>query len=726
MDEVAAAPGRRPAVSVVVPFAGDAEAAARTVAALARLRLADGDEVVVADNSFGQRRWLGRTAGALPRGRGGRPALLLLRAQPRRRGGGQRVAPVHRRGLPPDPGLLDAYFAEPRSAAASAPSAGRSTSAPRRRRWRRGGRRRARTSTRSAACDSASGRPRRPATCSSAAAPGADVGGFAEGIRLGRRHRVLLAPRRQRGWEIEGRPRGARRAHPPQDDAAAACAPRSPAGRPATRGRTAAIRAPSPPPPGRARRSRGRRSGRPASPITGQLERAQDEAGRRRRRRRAGARLPARQRRAARAPPAPRAGSWSRSTPSRRSRRPSSPARSRALRDAGWRVRVEAAARPAAPAARRRRAGCGSTTSRTRARSTGARRSARLVAATRSRCLARPADAPPAGRADERMPLRGLAPLARRLIATGGRHVHAHFAAPAATHALRAGRLAGRPGQHRRARATTSTPSRSGLAEKLAAAELRRRRLRLHAPRPAGDARPATRAEQVHTRRSWASTASASAAGRPSSGRAHGRRGRPLRREEGLRRPDRGGGARSRRSARDRVVIAGDGPLRPRARARRSASSGSSARSSFRPLRSSDAVRELLEEADLLAMPCVIAADGDRDSMPVVVKEALAMEVPVVATDEVGLPEVVAPEWGRLVPPGDAGRARRRRSPSCSRCPAERRAAMGAAGRAFVLEHCDVAREAARLAELIRASASGSGSRRATTVDAARPGRGAT
>ncbi len=51
-------------------------------------------------------------------------------------------------------------------------------------------------------------------------------------------------------------------------------------------------------------------------------------------------------------------------------------------------------------------------------------------------------------------------------------------------------------------------------------------------------------------------------------------------------------------------------------------------------------VRERLEIADLLAMPCVVADDGDRDSMPVVVKEAMAMEVPVVATREVGLPRI--------------------------------------------------------------------------------------
>src|SRR3954454_16192541 len=43
----------RPAISVVVPFAGSAEDARATVAALGRLALADGDEVVLVDNSAG-------------------------------------------------------------------------------------------------------------------------------------------------------------------------------------------------------------------------------------------------------------------------------------------------------------------------------------------------------------------------------------------------------------------------------------------------------------------------------------------------------------------------------------------------------------------------------------------------------------------------------------------------------------------------------------------------
>ena len=102
-------------------------------------------------------------------------------------------------------------------------------------------------------------------------------------------------------------------------------------------------------------------------------------------------------------------------------------------------------------------------------------------------------------------------------------------------------------------------------------------------------------------------------------------------------------------------------------------------------------VRDLLERADLLAAPSLVGADGDRDTMPVVVKEALAMELPVVASDEVGLPEVVRPEWGRLVPPGDAA-ALARAIEELLTLPVERRAAMGRAGRAFV-SACSVRRK---------------------------------
>ena len=111
-------------------------------------------------------------------------------------------------------------------------------------------------------------------------------------------------------------------------------------------------------------------------------------------------------------------------------------------------------------------------------------------------------------------------------------------------------------------------------------------------------------------------------------------------------------------------------------------------------------VRGLLEEAAVLAMPCVVAADGDRDSMPVAVKEAMAMEVPVVVTDEVGLPELVDESCGRLVPPGDPEALAAALAEALVMSAGER-AVLGRAGRAKVVDCCDVRQETRRLLELI-------------------------
>ncbi|MEA2481187.1 MAG: hypothetical protein QOJ07_3109, partial [Thermoleophilaceae bacterium] len=147
------------------------------------------------------------------------------------------------------------------------------------------------------------------------------------------------------------------------------------------------------------------------------------------------------------------------------------------------------------------------------------------------------------------------------------------------------------------------------------------------------------------------------------------------------------------------LTLVGEGPLRGALEAA-AREAGVAARVTFAGRRSPAEIRALLESADALAMPCVVAADGDRDSMPVVVKEALAMEVPVVATDEVGLPELVRPEFGRLAPPGDpAALAAALREPLDQ--PADERAAMGRAGREHVKRECDVRRESARVSALI-------------------------
>jgi glycosyltransferase involved in cell wall biosynthesis len=113
-----------------------------------------------------------------------------------------------------------------------------------------------------------------------------------------------------------------------------------------------------------------------------------------------------------------------------------------------------------------------------------------------------------------------------------------------------------------------------------------------------------------------------------------------------------------------------------------------------------DQVRALLERADVLCMPCVVAGDGDRDSMPVVVKEAMAMELMVVASDEVGLPEIVRPPWGRLVPPGEHAPLATAVAEALALDPSAR-AAAGKAGREFVVEHANIERETGKLSEWI-------------------------
>lgn len=144
------------------------------------------------------------------------------------------------------------------------------------------------------------------------------------------------------------------------------------------------------------------------------------------------------------------------------------------------------------------------------------------------------------------------------------------------------------------------------------------------------------------------------------------------------------------------VVIAGEGPERPRLEA---LIAGTGAAVRLAGALPHAEVRALYEAASAAVLPCVVAADGSRDSMPVSLKEAMALELPVVGTDEVGIPEMVAPDRGLLVPPGDPHALAAALTELYGR-PAEERAAMGRAGRAFVAEHCNLRTETARLREL--------------------------
>jgi colanic acid/amylovoran biosynthesis glycosyltransferase len=100
-----------------------------------------------------------------------------------------------------------------------------------------------------------------------------------------------------------------------------------------------------------------------------------------------------------------------------------------------------------------------------------------------------------------------------------------------------------------------------------------------------------------------------------------------------------------------RLEIVGDGPLRGRLE-RAAARIGVDAR--FRGALPQEEVLELMRRAAVFCLPCVVAADGDRDGLPTSVLEAMALGVPVVTTAVNGLAEAVLHErTGLVVPQGD-------------------------------------------------------------------------
>ena len=52
-------------------------------------------------------------------------------------------------------------------------------------------------------------------------------------------------------------------------------------------------------------------------------------------------------------------------------------------------------------------------------------------------------------------------------------------------------------------------------------------------------------------------------------------------------------------------------------------------------------VRDYYEKADIFVLPCVIAQDNDQDGIPIVLIEAMAMELPCVSTRISGIPELI-------------------------------------------------------------------------------------
>jgi colanic acid/amylovoran biosynthesis glycosyltransferase len=97
-----------------------------------------------------------------------------------------------------------------------------------------------------------------------------------------------------------------------------------------------------------------------------------------------------------------------------------------------------------------------------------------------------------------------------------------------------------------------------------------------------------------------------------------------------------------------RTVIVGDGPERERLEAQARAA-GLGDRLQLVPALTQDDVLALIGSAAVFALPCVIGADGDRDGLPTVLLEAMAVGTPVVSTTVAGVPEMIDDGRGGLL-----------------------------------------------------------------------------
>lgn len=141
-----------------------------------------------------------------------------------------------------------------------------------------------------------------------------------------------------------------------------------------------------------------------------------------------------------------------------------------------------------------------------------------------------------------------------------------------------------------------------------------------------------------------------------------------------------------------RLVLVGDGELRDGITAD-IAAAGLADRVHLAGWQDEAGVRAALADATALILPSF--AEG----LPVVLMEAMAAGRPVIATAIAGVPELVTPDTGWLVPAGDAA-ALADAIRALAATPPDRLQAMGAAARARVLARHDIDREAAKLARL--------------------------
>jgi glycosyltransferase involved in cell wall biosynthesis len=124
---------------------------------------------------------------------------------------------------------------------------------------------------------------------------------------------------------------------------------------------------------------------------------------------------------------------------------------------------------------------------------------------------------------------------------------------------------------------------------------------------------------------------------------------------------------------------------------------------SIRDAMTQEELRRVYQQASIFVLPCLQLDDGDRDGIPNVLAEAMAMGIPVISTAISGIPELIEDGTdGLLVSERDsvslAGALRRLiESPKL-------RQQLSEAGRRKVCRNFDSRRTTIRLAELFAAA----------------------
>jgi glycosyltransferase involved in cell wall biosynthesis len=112
-------------------------------------------------------------------------------------------------------------------------------------------------------------------------------------------------------------------------------------------------------------------------------------------------------------------------------------------------------------------------------------------------------------------------------------------------------------------------------------------------------------------------------------------------------------------------------------------------------------VLQAYQEHDIFVLACVVLPDGGRDGIPVVLMEAMAMQMPVISTPVSGIPELVHHgETGWIVPERDVVAI----AEAITRLTADKplRQRMGRNGRALVEREFEIRGNVTRLANVFR------------------------